>query len=187
MNSTELKILTAAHQLFFRFGFKKTSVDEIAAEAGVGKGTIYNHYSNKEELFMKLGESMQTLVKEQVEREISHVTQADERIFERIDREMKLFSAKKLESGATPAIMQELFEVCGHLKSLQKYNEIGLIRDLELGVEQGIFKKIDVEQTFKSIYTVMGQFMLKWLFMDYEEVKLERNSILKMMIDGIRV
>ena len=44
-------ILTAALELFARFGFKKTSIDEIATKARIGKGTIYLHFSSKEELF----------------------------------------------------------------------------------------------------------------------------------------
>ncbi len=37
MNETNLKIIRAAQEHFLRYGFKKTSVDEIAAEACVGK------------------------------------------------------------------------------------------------------------------------------------------------------
>src|SRR3954469_9261319 len=44
-------ILTAATRLFARFGFKKTSVDEIAKDAGVAKGTIYLAADTKEDLF----------------------------------------------------------------------------------------------------------------------------------------
>jgi len=34
-------ILLEAARAFARFGFKKASIDEIAKEAGVGKGTVY--------------------------------------------------------------------------------------------------------------------------------------------------
>src|SRR3954453_11965235 len=44
-------ILTAATRLFARFGFKKTSVDQIAKEAGVAKGTVYLAAETKEDLF----------------------------------------------------------------------------------------------------------------------------------------
>lgn len=43
-------ILDAADRLFAQFGFKKTTVEEIAQEAGIGKGTIYLHFKSKEEL-----------------------------------------------------------------------------------------------------------------------------------------
>lgn len=44
------RILAAAEQLFAAQGFAKTTVDEIAARAGVSKGLVYDHYTSKEDL-----------------------------------------------------------------------------------------------------------------------------------------
>ncbi len=44
-------ILNAATELFTRNGFDATSVDDIAAAAGVSKQTVYSHFGSKEELF----------------------------------------------------------------------------------------------------------------------------------------
>jgi TetR/AcrR family transcriptional regulator of autoinduction and epiphytic fitness len=44
-------ILKAAAEQFRAHGFEATSVDKIAAAAGVSKRTIYNHFPGKEELF----------------------------------------------------------------------------------------------------------------------------------------
>src|SRR4051794_10536516 len=44
-------ILEAASRQFARHGFKKTSVEDIAREAGVAKGTVYLAYDSKEEIF----------------------------------------------------------------------------------------------------------------------------------------
>ncbi len=44
-------ILAAATETFARFGFKKTSIDDVARRAGIGKGTVYLHFESKEELF----------------------------------------------------------------------------------------------------------------------------------------
>ncbi|HZZ83965.1 MAG TPA: helix-turn-helix domain-containing protein [Anaeromyxobacteraceae bacterium] len=44
-------ILEAAEELFARYGFKKTSIDDIAQAARIGKGTVYLHFSSKEQLF----------------------------------------------------------------------------------------------------------------------------------------
>ena len=41
-------------QLFVRDGFDRTSVDAIAEAAGVSKRTIYNHYGDKESLFLSV-------------------------------------------------------------------------------------------------------------------------------------
>ncbi|GAC1355818.1 MAG: helix-turn-helix domain-containing protein [Ktedonobacteraceae bacterium] len=45
------RILEAAAELIVRWGYKKTTVDDIAKQAGVAKGTIYLHWKTREELF----------------------------------------------------------------------------------------------------------------------------------------
>ncbi|TMR90316.1 TetR/AcrR family transcriptional regulator [Nonomuraea basaltis] len=45
------RILDAAGELIIRHGYRKVTVDDIAARAGVGKGTIYLHWRTKDELF----------------------------------------------------------------------------------------------------------------------------------------
>jgi AcrR family transcriptional regulator len=44
------RILEAATGLFVRFGYRKTSIDDVAREAGIAKGTVYLYYRNKAEL-----------------------------------------------------------------------------------------------------------------------------------------
>ena len=50
-NPREDRILEAAADLLVRFGYRKATVDDVAREAGVGKGTIYLHWKDKNELF----------------------------------------------------------------------------------------------------------------------------------------
>jgi AcrR family transcriptional regulator len=45
------RILDAAALLLVRWGYRKTTIDDVAREAGVGKGTIYLHWKDKTELF----------------------------------------------------------------------------------------------------------------------------------------
>ncbi len=60
------RILDAAAELILRWGYRKTTIDDIARHAGVAKGTIYLHWKTREDLFMaltiredlKLGEDM---------------------------------------------------------------------------------------------------------------------------------
>jgi AcrR family transcriptional regulator len=47
----EERILDAAATLLVRWGYRKTTIDDVAREAGVGKGTIYLHWKDKNELF----------------------------------------------------------------------------------------------------------------------------------------
>lgn len=47
-------ILNAATQSFSLFGYKATTMDQVAKLANVGKGTIYTFFANKEELFNEI-------------------------------------------------------------------------------------------------------------------------------------
>ena len=48
------RILDAAGELILRWGYKKTTIDDIAKQAHVAKGTIYLHWKTREDLFMAL-------------------------------------------------------------------------------------------------------------------------------------
>ena len=48
------KILDGAKRCFLSVGFEAASMNEITAEAGVSKGTIYVYFADKEELFAEL-------------------------------------------------------------------------------------------------------------------------------------
>jgi TetR/AcrR family fatty acid metabolism transcriptional regulator len=45
-------ILDAADRLLAHFGYKKMTVEDIAREAGIGKGTVYLHFASKEEVVL---------------------------------------------------------------------------------------------------------------------------------------
>ena len=45
-------ILDATDRLLARFGYRKMTVEDIAVEAGIGKGSIYLHFSSKEEVVL---------------------------------------------------------------------------------------------------------------------------------------
>jgi AcrR family transcriptional regulator len=49
-----LVILLAAEELFLRHGFVATTMDEVAARAGVSKQTLYKHLADKQALFTEI-------------------------------------------------------------------------------------------------------------------------------------
>ena len=51
-SSVKDAILDSAERLLARFGYRKMTVEDIAVEAGIGKGTIYLHFNSKEELVL---------------------------------------------------------------------------------------------------------------------------------------
>src|ERR1051326_4338711 len=48
------RILDAALELVLRWGYRKTTLDDIAKQAGVTKGTLYQHWKTREALFEAL-------------------------------------------------------------------------------------------------------------------------------------
>ncbi len=51
-------ILDAALRVFGQYGYRRTSMDDIAREAGIGKGTIYLSFASKEEAFQALSQRL---------------------------------------------------------------------------------------------------------------------------------
>lgn len=47
---TQARIVEAAHAMFWRHGFVRASLDDIAAQAGVTKRTLYQHFRSKDDL-----------------------------------------------------------------------------------------------------------------------------------------
>lgn len=63
MNKTKRKIFETSMKLFAEKGYDATSIEEITAVVGVAKGTLYYHFSSKEEIFNFLvDEGMKLLI-----------------------------------------------------------------------------------------------------------------------------
>src|SRR4030095_5014614 len=43
-------ILDAADRLLARYGYRKMTIDDLAREVGIGKGTVYLHFKSKEDV-----------------------------------------------------------------------------------------------------------------------------------------
>lgn len=54
MTDTALRIQLEAHSLFMQYGLKSVSMDDIAAKIGISKKTIYQFYSDKEQLVIQV-------------------------------------------------------------------------------------------------------------------------------------
>jgi AcrR family transcriptional regulator len=48
--STRDAILDATDRLLAKYGYKKMTIDDLAAEVGIGKGSVYLHFASKEEI-----------------------------------------------------------------------------------------------------------------------------------------
>ena len=66
MNKTKRKIFETSMKLFAQKGYDATSIEEITATVGVAKGTLYYHFSSKEEIFKFLVEEGVKLLKNSI-------------------------------------------------------------------------------------------------------------------------
>jgi AcrR family transcriptional regulator len=93
-------ILDATDRLLARYGYKKMTIDDVAQEVGIGKGTIYLHFSSKEEVAL------------------SHIDRIVERLRER------LRAIAQLDAPPAERLRQMLIErVVFRFDSVQHYTQ----------------------------------------------------------------
>lgn len=85
-----LPVLDAAVAVFARFGFRKTSMDEVAHAAGVSRQGLYLQFANKEELFRK---ALVHTLSQQLNAAVAALERADESL------ELRLIAACDAWSG----------------------------------------------------------------------------------------
>lgn len=66
MNKTKRKIFETSMALFAKKGYEATSIEEITSVVGVAKGTLYYHFSSKDEIFNFLVEEGMKLLKNSI-------------------------------------------------------------------------------------------------------------------------
>ena len=74
MNKTKRKIFETSMKLFAEKGYDATSIEDITATVGVAKGTLYYHFSSKEEIFNFLVEEGIKLLQNSVDIKTSKFT-----------------------------------------------------------------------------------------------------------------
>lgn len=80
MNKTKRKIFEAAMELFAQKGYDGTSVEEITSVVGIAKGTLYYHFSSKEEILNFLIDEGIKLLKNSIEIKTSKYNNSTDKI-----------------------------------------------------------------------------------------------------------
>ena len=138
------KILGGAREVFRELGFERASVDVIAARAGVSKATVYNHFADKQALFVatvvEATDEMRASLDECLARPVGDVEQALQAIGEKImtlwltPSVSALYRQAIAEAARLPEIGRMVFErgtaaihhaVAAHLT---RWNELGALR-----------------------------------------------------------
>ena len=109
-------ILDATDRLMALFGYRKMTVDDIAAEAGIGKGTIYLHFSSKEEVVL------------------SHI----DRIVDRLKERLKEIAGSDASAAERLRLML-LTRVLFRFDSIQHYTQS--LNDLLAALRPGLLRR----------------------------------------------
>lgn len=102
-------ILNAAEQVFSQHGYSATTMDAVAAEAGVAKGSLYNYFDSKQQLFTRLYNYVMRRDFEKLDSMVRQSVSAGERIERVLDdwaervETFRVFGALMLEFWATAA------------------------------------------------------------------------------------
>lgn len=140
------QILTAAERVFDAFGYAATTMDAVAAEAQLSKGSLYNYFQNKEDLFRQVFAATTSSIQDRSRNLLSGSGPAATRLdglldlwFERLDVS-KRFGRLVLEFWATAA-RQDQGALSQQFRELYGYWREQLRQLIEQGVAEGAFSQ----------------------------------------------
>jgi AcrR family transcriptional regulator len=161
-DGTRAGILEAARRRFLRFGVPKTTMDEVAREAGCSRTTLYSHFRNKEDLYTRLldqdaeafiQEASSVLATEEAAgRKIRRIVEVTRRTYAR-NHVMRLALAGDVEMSLAP--------VAHAFTREQERRIVSLLREvLDQGVAEGTLRKIDTERVAYLMFH-LGQVLVE--------------------------
>ena len=156
----KLKILKAAAVSFATFGFHISDIDKIAKNAGVGKGTLYRYFQNKEDLFFESVKYCMDEMYEEIGKKLENVRYEDF-VGVLFDAHMDYYR----EHGETymlvaNAILQMPQNSINFFHELHKEKMKIILDKLQSGVEEGKVKNVDLEILVKMLNLVSQSFCL---------------------------
>lgn len=137
MNKTKRKIFETSMKLFAEKGYDATSIEEITATVGVAKGTLYYHFSSKEEIFNFLVEEGVKLLKNSISIKTANITNSIDKIRAIVLIEMKVLF--KYESFMS-IILSQIWGTDARSQLCRKY-VFEYIQMIEEIVKEGMNKK----------------------------------------------
>lgn len=182
------QILQAAEKRLYHFGYKKTTVDEIAADAGVGKGTVYLHFESKEDIYCAIvGQYKGQVLAEQ--EEIARSGQLAP--LEKLRRCLKIpVMAAHRMCAEWPQAMEMVAAIRPHLSDrLQPYieREAKLLADiLAEGNREGVFAVADTEEAAKTVKLMTLAFLPPEKQRSGLDVEEELDRIIDLAYKGLR-
>jgi AcrR family transcriptional regulator len=181
-------ILEAADRLLRHYGPQKTTVADVAREAGVGVGTVYLEFPSKDALVEALSRTRHRAVFEAMRRAAEPAERpAAERLTGAMSARLEAFLALA-EEGAHACDLVHCVSTAVKIAQASFHEaELGLIADiLQRGAEMGELEVADVELTARTVLRAYTTFTLPWLGgRDRDEVRRALAAMDRLVLSGL--
>jgi AcrR family transcriptional regulator len=122
IDEKNMEILDVAHTLFTRFGYRKTTMEDIGKEIGLNQASLYHYFRNKEDIYLSVIFNRYTEMKDTIRSSIKENMNLEQKLFE-------LFKQKFIFFEQDP-LLREIFEL-NITKISQKSKERILVKKEE--------------------------------------------------------
>ena len=181
------KVIITAGEIFSHYGFKKTTMDEIANALKMGKSSIYYYFSSKEEIFEAVVLYEANVLRNELTTAIKAVESPIEKLRNYVFVRMKTF--EKLSNYYNAIFDKNLdhFDFIETVRSRYDREELAILRLLLYhGARKKVFNVKNSEYTALAIQTTLKGFEVP-LFWKKKEVNIEDrlNATLDVLFNGI--
>ncbi|MCK9265397.1 TetR/AcrR family transcriptional regulator [bacterium] len=177
------KIIEVAKDLFARYSFKKTTMDDIAKALEKAKSSIYYYFKSKEEIFLAVGSSEIEKWKNELIEVIKKESSANKKLVAYIKLRMSVIQSL---SNFYHFLAEEYIEnhtLAEKARAKLDREEFETIKGiLEIGVKQGEFRVDSIELTAYNLLNILKGLEYFWL-QEKNQVKL--NEALSNMLDTL--
>lgn len=186
--TTKQMILDAAEGLFARYGFRKTSIDDIAESAKIGKGSVYLHFASKEEIFAemvrRLSEEMIETLEVAVKAASSPADEVRAFVVTRLTRLVELGAKLQLREDT----LMEMLPLANSVRETYIARERALLERILLsGVEAKAFSVDDPKRLAAAIIaSLMALEVTVFAQSDHiDERRKELDELLEVLLRGL--
>lgn len=181
------KIIISAGQIFSRYGFKKTTMDEIARALKMGKSSVYYYFKSKEEIFEAVVLYEANLLRNELTTAIKSVESPVDKMRNYVFVRMKSF--EKLSNYYNAIFDRNLdhFDFIENIRAKYDREELAILRlILYDGARKKVFKIENSEYTALAVQTALKGLEVP-LFWQKKELNIEErlNAILDILFYGI--
>lgn len=182
------QLVQAARQVFVRYGYKKTALDDIARESRKGKSTIYYYFKSKDEIFKAVIDAEAEIRAKTIDDQISIIEDPQLKLKTYIY--VRMLSLKKV-GNYYEAIKNDLLDNLYFVNSFRNNHfdaEINLVKDLLLeGIEKGVYTIQNPELTAKTIVTLLQGFEVPLILKNLSDEELQKSvdEMLNILFFGI--